>query len=206
MKLSTRIRFLFGTFLKFDFLNIKTFGENNVVNIAKSAFFRKSKIKVWGNNNTILIDEQAYLHKTNIRIGFPDCPINNCVINIGKHTSINSADIQLGESDSSVIIGDDSMFSFDVEISCTDTHSITDLDGNLLNVGKNITVGSHVWVCKEVKILKNTRIPDNCIVAQNSIVTKQFTNENCVLAGNPAKVVKENINWHRERPEVYGLR
>ena len=95
------------------------------------------------------------------------------------------------------------MFSFDVEIACTDTHAITDLEGNLINIGKRIEIGSHVWICKEVKILKNTKIPNNCIVAQNSIVTKKFDKENCVIAGNPAKVVKENINWSRTRPEKF---
>lgn len=188
---------------KLGIYNIKDYGKNNKVEIHKPIFFRKSKIKIYGNNNKIVIKENAYLHNVTIRIGFPDCPINNCNITIGSRTGFNSADIQLGESGSFLTIGDDCMFSFNVEIACTDTHSITDLDGNLLNVGKSIEIGSHVWGCKEIKILKNTKIPDNCIIAQNSIVTKKFEKQNCVIAGNPARVVKENTNWHRERPERY---
>ena len=33
------------------------------------------------------------------------------------------------------------------------------------------------------------------ILAANSVVTKEFINENSVIAGNPAKEVKRNIYW-----------
>ena len=82
-------------------------------------------------------------------------------------------------------------------------HSIFDENGNLINVGQSITIGNHVWICKDVKIMKNTNIPDGCIVAQGSIVTKKFEKENCILAGNPARVVKENIHWDSIRPNDY---
>lgn len=200
MYIFSKLRLILG---RLTAVNCKCCGKNNIVDVDKPIFFRKSKIRIYGDNNKIFIKRNAYLHNTTIRVGFPDCPINDCTIIIGEKSGFNSADIQLGESGSSLIIGDDSMFSFNVEISCTDTHAITDLEGNLLNVGKSIEIGSHVWVCKEVKILKNTKIPNNCIVAQNSIVTKKFDKENCVIAGNPAKVVKENINWLRTRPEKY---
>lgn len=176
-------------------------GENNIIKISKSAYIRKVKISVYGNNNIIEIGDNTYLHKVNIKIGFGNCPINNCTIRIGEKTSFNSTDIQLGESGSSLIIGDDCMFSFDIEITCSDTHSVLDMEGNLINKGENITIGNHVWVGKEVKILKNTAIADNCIIAQNSIVTKKFDTRNAVIAGNPAKVVKENINWVKDRPQ-----
>lgn len=176
-------------------------GYKNKLNISKTAYLRKSKIKIYGNNNLVEIDENCYLHNVYLRIGFLDTPINDCVVKIGNGTSFNSCDMQLGESSSSLLIGEGCMFSFDVEIACTDTHAITDFDDNLINVGREIQIGSNVWVCKEVKILKNTKIPDNCIVAQNSIVTKNFDKENCVIAGNPAKIVKENIKWHRPRTE-----
>ena len=182
-------------------LSIIDNGENNTIKIPPSVYTRKVKIKIFGNNNTVEISDNSYLHNVHIRIGFPDCPIDNCLVKIGADTSFNSTEIQLGESESSVIIGDNCMFSFNIEITCTDTHSVLDLEGNLLNRGENITIGNHVWVGKEAKILKNTSISDNCIVAQNSIVTKKFDTKNAVIAGNPAKIVKENINWVKTRPQ-----
>lgn len=176
-------------------------GKNNQVIIDKTVLIKKCKIKIWGNNNTIIINPKAYLHRVYIRIGFEDCPINNCRITIGQNTSINSADIQMGESNSQIIIGDDCMFSFDIEIACSDTHAIINNNCELINIGRKIEIGNHVWVCKEVKILKNTKIPNNTIIAQNSIITKEFDIENTIIAGIPAKIVKEGINWLRERPE-----
>ena len=180
---------------------IKMKGENNIVKIPPSVYRRNFSVKIYGNNNTVEISDNSYIHNVQIRIGFPNCPIDNCLVKIGANTSFNSTEIQLGESNSSVIIGDNCMFSFEIEITCTDTHSVLDLNGNLINKGENITIGNHVWVGKEVKILKNTSIADNCIVAQNSIVTKKFDIKNAVIAGNPAKVVKENINWVKDRPQ-----
>ncbi len=183
---------------------IYTEGKNNIIDIADNASSRRFKTEIYGNNNKIQFDNGSYVHNSHFRIGFSDANANNCSVYIGQNTGINSLDLHIGESESCVTIGNDCMISYDVQLVCTDTHSITDMDNNLLNRGKFIEIGSHVWICKEVKIMKNTKIPNGCIVAQGSTVTKQFEKENCIIAGNPAKIVKENIIWHRTRPENFG--
>ena len=195
------LKHLFNKYFIRPKFNIK--GENNSVEIDKTAYLRKVKINIYGNNNKIFIDEWAYIHNSSITIGFPECPINNCLVKIGRLTTANSMDMQLGESDSEVIIGENCMISFKVEITCTDTHSILNTDGKLLNKGEKIEVGNNVWLCKNIVVLKNTKIPDNSVVAQGSIVTKKFDKTNIVIAGNPAKIVKEGIIWDRKRPEEY---
>ena len=164
-------------------------------------YCRKVRVNINGNNNTVVIDDGAFLHYTKINIGFPDCPINNCYVHIGKNTRINGAFIQLGEQESEVTIGEDCLISDNVEISCTDTHSICDFNGNLLNLGKFIHIGKHVWICRNATILKNVEILNDCVIAQGSTVTRSFEKSNCILAGIPAKVVKEEIIWNAERPE-----
>lgn len=193
------------TYINKNFLKpkIKNKGKNNIINISKFAYLRKVFFKIYGSNNTIIIEDFVYLHKCTITIGFSDYLIDNCKVHIKKGSTCNSLVIQLGESQSEVIIGENCMISFGVEISCTDTHSILDMDGNILNIGKNIEIGSHVWLCKKSTILKNTKIPNNSIVAQGSIVTQKYDKENIILAGNPAKIVKENINWTTKRPQEY---
>lgn len=49
-------------------------------------------------------------------------------------------------------------------------------------------------------------IPDGCIVGMGAVVAKQFSTANSVIAGNPAKIVKENINWIRENINTYSER
>lgn len=182
---------------------IRIKGKNNTIKYPKSACLRRVKIEIYGNNNTILIDENAYLHNTYIIIGFSRHKINNAKIQIGKNTGFNSINIQIGESDSYINIGDNCMFSYDIEITCTDHHSIFNEENNIINIGKSVEIGSNVWAGKEVRIMKNTKIPDGCIIAQGSIVTKKFEKENCIIAGNPAKVVKENIHWTKDRPDKW---
>ena len=180
---------------------IKDYGCNNTVSVGENVFFRKAKFNIYGNNNKIVIDDNAYLHNIVITVGFPDCPIDNCFVHIGKGTSCNSLVIQLGESDSKVVIGENCMISFNVEVSCTDTHSIMDNEGNLTNIGEKIEIGSKVWICKNSVILKNSKVPSNSIVAQGSVVTKKFDEENVVIAGNPAKIVKREVEWSTKRPQ-----
>ena len=47
-------------------------------------------------------------------------------------------------------------------------------------------------------LLKGTEIPDYTVVAGGAICTKKYT----IIAGVPAKVVKRDINWDRERFSV----
>ena len=51
---------------------------------------------------------------------------------------------------------------------------------------------------REVTVLKGSEVPNNTTVAFRAIVTKKFTEENTILAGAPAKVVKNNVNWERK--------
>lgn len=105
------------------------------------------------------------------------------------------------DCDSSVSIGHDCLFSDNIELWASDTHAIYDNNGDVLNLGKSIKIGNHVWIGRYVKILKNTEIQDNSVVGMGSIVTKKFTETNCVITGNPAKIVKRNINWDVRRPD-----
>ena len=49
-----------------------------------------------------------------------------------------------------------------------------------------------------VIFLKGTSIGDNCVVGASSIVTKKIEKSNVAVAGNPATIVKENIDWKRD--------
>jgi len=46
-------------------------------------------------------------------------------------------------------------------------------------------------------------IPDNTIVGAGSIVVGKFNKTNTIIAGVPAKIVKENIVWRIENPESF---
>lgn len=184
-------------------IKIKVKGQNNEIIRPKKGTFKNSKIRIYGNDNKIIFGENVYVNNVCITVGFDESPVENCVIKIGKNTNFNSGDFLVAENGSSIEIGENCMVSFEVEFNCSDTHSIMDKDGNLINRGESIKIGNHVWISKESRIMKNTVVPDGCIVAQRSIITKKFETPNCVLAGNPARQVKEGVYWDKSRPNLH---
>ena len=160
----------------------------------KSKLSKGVRIVVLGNNHHLEISRDVTFKSG--RIWFED---NGCIIRIGKGTTIENASLSAAENSTSLEIGEDCMVSADVRISTTDAHSIIDLDtGKRTNPAKDIKIGNHVWVGWRVSVNKGVTIGDNSVIAGNSVVTKDIQS-NCAAAGVPAKVVKERINWKRER-------
>jgi len=102
----------------------------------------------------------------------------------------------MGEKNS-ISIGNDCMFSGNVEIWNSDTHLITDLNGNFVSLPCPVTIGDHVWLGKASKILKNVTIGNNSIIGMSSVVTKDVP-EHSIAAGNPARIIKKQINWEKK--------
>lgn len=96
---------------------------------------------------------------------------------------------------SSISFGDDCSLGWDCTIKSCDGHRLTYNQKRLENSG-DISVGNHCWICSKATILKNGFMASNCILAYNSILTKKISDkDNLLYAGQPAKIVKENINW-----------
>lgn len=179
-------------------------GKNNIINIDKDIDEQSCiHLEIVGDNNKIDIKKSLHMN-INLRMGYDDGrEVYNTSFLWGKNSLCNGAYFYFLENNTSITVGDECMFSFGIEVRCTDDHTVLDMNNNVLNRASSITIGNHVWICHDVTIMKNTAIPDNCIVALKSIVTKKFTKSNCVIAGVPAKVVKENINWNEVRPDLY---
>lgn len=169
-------------------------GNGNNIYIANGKLDKLS-IFIQGNNNIIKIREKTRIK--NLELWIED---DNCEIIIDSLTSIESAHIAAVENNSKVYIGRDCMISSNVRIVTTDSHSIIDLKSNLrINYAKDVYIGNHVWLGANVSILKGSKILENSVVGINSIVNKYFDTPNVVIAGQPARVVKKNINWERKR-------
>ena len=95
----------------------------------------------------------------------------------------------------SIKIGKDSTFAWDSLIMDTDYHDIYNDNEECINADKEILIGEKVWIGTRSTILKGSVIPDHSIVAANSLVAKMYDDEYCILAGNPAKIVKKNVSW-----------
>ena len=58
-----------------------------------------------------------------------------------------------------------------------------------------LMIGPHVWIGSSVTVLKGAVIPDGCVIAAGSVVCSKFEMKNALIAGNPARVIRENISW-----------
>jgi acetyltransferase-like isoleucine patch superfamily enzyme len=56
-------------------------------------------------------------------------------------------------------------------------------------VSAPITIGRNVWIGTKATILRGVTIGDNSVIGANSVVTRDV-DSNCVVVGNPAKVVR----------------
>lgn len=186
-----------NTFIKNSFprkMKVQIRGNNNIINFQSNCLVGEISIFIYGNNNKITIAENCV-----VKAGVFWIEDNNCEIFIDSKTTIESVDFGVSENNSKVYIGKDCMLSSGIKFKTGDSHSIIDSDKNFrINPAGNIYIGNHVWIGQEAIVLKNTKIGDNCVIGIRSIVTKDF-GENLLIAGMPAKIIKENINWTRER-------
>lgn len=124
-------------------------------------------------------------------------------MSVGPGSTSNGVFIRILDDNSRVEIGKDCMFSDEINIWASDTHTILDKAGCVANMGRFISIGNHVWVGKRATILKNTFIAPNSIVGWGAVVAGTFDTSGSVIAGNPAKVVKTVAGWSRMRPCQY---
>lgn len=77
-------------------------------------------------------------------------------------------------------------------------------DPNLLHYhlpAKDVRIGAHSWIGMNAVVLPGVILGPRTIVAAGAIVTKAVPEGNCVLAGNPAKIIRKSYSEISERDE-----
>jgi acetyltransferase-like isoleucine patch superfamily enzyme len=89
-------------------------------------------------------------------------------------------------------VGEGSLLA-DARITDTDFHAL-DTRGKhrwqTTGITKPVLIGPNVWICAGAMILKGVTIGGNSVVAAGSVVTADVA-PNVLVAGNPARVVKQ---------------
>lgn len=173
-----------------------------------------------GKNNYIEFQEPLKINNTMTIIAYDD----DSVIKFGKNFSPSklfigvhkNSNIEIGTgftcmkglitaaTNTKIAIGNECMFATYIVVRSGDMHTIYDKDTNeILNPDEDTIIGDHVWVAYSCQILKGSKIPSNCVVGAESLVNKKFEEENCIIAGCPAKVIRRNIGWDKRSPSSW---
>jgi acetyltransferase-like isoleucine patch superfamily enzyme len=69
-----------------------------------------------------------------------------------------------------------------------------DFEGNLDEnaAAKDVTIGERCWIGMNSVILPGVILGDRTIVGAGSVVTHSFPEGYCVIAGNPAKIIRRS--------------
>ncbi|NMN62746.1 acyltransferase [Lacticaseibacillus paracasei] len=91
----------------------------------------------------------------------------------------------------SITIGNDVAIAENVTIRDSDNHII---HRKGFKKSQPIVIEDHVWIGINSTILKGVTIGTGAIVAAGAVVTRDVPS-NSLVAGIPAKVIKENVKW-----------
>jgi acetyltransferase-like isoleucine patch superfamily enzyme len=121
---------------------------------------------------------------------------DNSILNIGPNQMMNGAVQVFMHEASKIDIGQECLWA-NSKIWSSDMHAIFDLSSKKrINQSKDITIGNRVWLCENVMVLKGSKVADGCILGAKSVITSStMMSPNSIVAGNPAKMVKNNIFW-----------
>lgn len=91
-------------------------------------------------------------------------------------------------ADAKLIIGKGTYIAPNVGI-MTENHDLKDPDKRA--GGKDVIIGKKCWIGFNAVILPGVILGDHTVVGAGAIVTKSFPEGYCVIAGNPARVIKK---------------
>jgi acetyltransferase-like isoleucine patch superfamily enzyme len=165
--------------------------------------FLRPAVDQLGDHHTIMKPWHVSFDGPNIRIGKcatiigePENPVKVGVwgrepdsgsITVGDYV-LMSPGTRISASDE-ITIGDSVMMANSVYITDSDWHGIYDRTERSDKVTP-VHVGDNVWLGDHCVVLKGVTIGENSVVAANAVVSKDVP-ANVVVAGNPAKVVKQ---------------
>jgi len=113
-------------------------------------------------------------------------------INIGSSVGISGSTIFAMER---IDIGNNVQIGANCKIIDNDFHSLRAekrLNQKVDDIRKKpVLIGDDCFIGTQSIILKGTVLGKNCVVGAGSVVSGQFP-DNVIIAGNPAKVIKEN--------------
>lgn len=115
----------------------------------------------------------------------------NGVLTLGDNTHIGPKSLIVCHK--SITFGPSTRCSWCCTMMDTDQHRLIDDQGRWRNEDRPIIFQSHVWIGCHATISKGVQLPPFTTIGAGSVVHGKFDEERTVIAGNPAKVIKQGV-------------
>lgn len=147
-------------------------------------------VMVWGCGSFMYIDKASSIPNGHIAIG-------GGFVYLGPNVRSAGQLILNCRNNGSIVLQTDILISNGVKLMTDDCHTIISMhEKKRLNpYGGATLVKQHVWIGVQVTIMGNSITGNDCVVGERSFVRNIDTQSNNIVAGIPAKVVKEQITW-----------
>ena len=151
------------------------------------------------NNDFTLGSDKTYLHIKGHLLVEKDFHIGRgCKFAIGPEGKVILGRSMVNAYSTFVInnslkIGDNCVISWNCQFLDDDLHFIKYSERK--EKKSAIEIGNDIWIGSNVSIFKGVTVSDGCIIAAYSVVVSSFLEKNCLIAGNPAKIIKHNVSW-----------
>jgi acetyltransferase-like isoleucine patch superfamily enzyme len=175
------------------------------VGLARAALFHRlarfnrlpiihSGVKVRISNGKVEVGHLSEIHERVVLSAMGRSKSELARISIGDHTSIWYGTVISAHRE--IIIGRQCAISWNCTIIDSDMHEIIYPTGFPAARSRNerIRIGDHVWIGASAVILKGVTIGENSIIAASAVVTEDVP-PHTLVAGNPAKPIREIAGW-----------
>lgn len=142
-----------------------------------------------GRSTLLRIDKDSSMNINGNFSLFYGCDVilfEGAEFNVGNSFINSDAKIRCHKS---ITIGDDCAISHDFTVMDSNAHY---LNGD--NKTAPVVIEDHVWIGTRVTILSGVKVGTGAVIAAGSVVTKDVP-AGSLVGGNPAKIIKENVEW-----------
>lgn len=142
----------------------------------------------WAANDIL----HRILFQKHMGIKWPVSPYIDCTSNIefdvNDIANFSGSGNYFQTFDAKIVIGKGTYIAKNVGI-ITSNHDLENLDEH--QTGQDVVLGERCWIGMNSVILPGVHLGTHTIVGAGSVVTKSFLEGNCVIAGNPAKLIRK---------------
>lgn len=168
------------------FAVLRGFGKKYKFQKSGSLLRIERGVRIWKSNGEISVGDRVLLHRHVKLSAYGADQKARIVIGdrsyIGDRTEIHAGSL--------VEIGSGCDISWDCNILDRDYHKLNSDTEEI----KPVKICDNVWIGCGATVLKGVTVGEGAVIAAGAVVTKDVP-PRCLVGGNPARVIKENVIW-----------